>query len=224
MRAAAAIAGLALLVLPLPAQAAEDDEQIWLAQFSTVSLGDRFLLFTEAQGRLTDGASRMSQIILRPALGYLVSDAVSVFAGYAWVHTDPLGGTANDEHRAYEQLSVRLLGGPGKVTLASRTRIEQRWIEGRADMGWRLRQQVRLDVPLGRGYSAIVHTEPFVNLDTTSWGQRAGFDQVRVFAGAGIPVARGIWIEAGYGGQHVNRHGRPDRMNHIANLSLNLRR
>lgn len=216
--------GALLLAAQAPAQAAETDEQIWLAQFSTFSVGNNWLVFTEAQARQTDGAERLGQIILRPAVGYQVSDTVSVFAGYAWVRTQPKGRAANTEHRAYQQLSLRLTGGPGKVTVASRTRLEQRFIVGRSDMGWRMRNLVRLDVPLGKGYSAIVSGEPFVNLDTTTWGQRAGFDQMRGFAGVGIPVARGVALEVGYAGQYVNRFGVPDRMNHIGSLSFNIRR
>jgi hypothetical protein len=216
--------GFLALACQAPVQAAETDEQIWLAQFSTFSVGNKWLVFTEAQVRQTDGLERLSQIILRPAVGYQVSDAVSVFAGYAWVHTEPKGRAANTEHRAYQQLSVRLTGGSGKVTVASRTRLEQRFIVGRSDMGWRMRNLVRLDVPLGKGYSAIVSGEPFVNLDTTTWGQRAGFDQMRGFAGVGIPVARGVALEVGYAGQYVNRFGVPDRMNHIGSLSFNIRR
>ena len=216
--------GLLALASQSPAKATETDEQIWLAQFSTFSVGHRWLVFTEAQARQTDGAERLGQIILRPAVGYQVSDTVSVYAGYAWVRTDPKGRVANTEHRAYQQLSLRLVGGPGKVTVASRTRLEQRFIVGRSDMGWRMRNLVRLDVPLGKGYSAIVSGEPFVNLDTTTWGQRGGLDQMRGFAGIGIPVARGVALEVGYAGQYVNRFGVPDRMNHIGSLSFNIRR
>ena len=216
--------GVLAVAFQVPAQATEEDEQIWLAQFSTFSVGNKWLVFTELQARQTDGAERLGQVIVRPAVGYQVSDAVSVFAGYAWVRTEPKGRAASTEHRAYQQLSVRLTGGPGKVTVASRTRLEQRFIVGRSDMGWRMRNLVRLDVPLGKGYSAIVSGEPFVNLDTTTWGQRAGFDQMRGFAGVGIPVARGVALEVGYAGQYVNRFGLPDRMNHIGSLSFNIRR
>lgn len=216
--------GVLAVAFQVPAQATEEDEQIWLAQFSTFSVGNKWLVFTELQARQTDGAERLGQIIVRPAVGYQVSDAVSVFAGYAWVRTEPKGRAASTEHRAYQQLSVRLTGGPGKVTVASRTRLEQRFIVGRSDMGWRMRNLVRLDVPLSKGYSAIVSGEPFVNLDTTTWGQRAGFDQMRGFAGVGIPVARGVALEVGYAGQYVNRFGVPDRMNHIGSLSFNIRR
>ena len=114
--------GVLAVAFQVPAQATEEDEQIWLAQFSTFSVGNKWLVFTELQARQTDGAARLGQIIVRPAVGYQMSDAVSVFAGYAWVRTEPKGRAASTEHRAYQQLSVRLTGGPGKaqaVTIAA---------------------------------------------------------------------------------------------------------
>lgn len=206
------------------AHAAQEDEQVWLAQFSTIEVGDKVLLFSDVQLRFTDGADRLGQVLLRPAVGYRITPSDTLFLGYAYVRTEPLNGKPTDEHRVFQQALVRIAGKPGKPTVIARTRLEQRWIEGRSDMGWRLRQQVRADLPTGQGFNAIVWAEPFVNFDTTSWGQRAGFDQLRVFGGVGVPVARGIAIEAGYSGQYVNRFRVPDRLNHIASLSLTLRR
>ncbi len=44
------------------------------------------------------------------------------------------------------------------------------------------------------------------------------------FAGVALPVGRGISVEAGYSGQYVSRPAPEDRMNHIASLSLMIRR
>lgn len=214
----------ASLLLTSPALAAQEDKQVWLANFSTIEVGDKVLLFSDVQVRLTDGADRLGQVLLRPAVGYRITPSDTLFVGYAYVRTEPLSGTPTDEHRMFQQALVRIAGKPGKVTVTGRTRLEQRWLEGRSDMGWRVRQMVRMDVPTRAGVSAIAWAEPFVNLDTTTWGQRAGFDQLRVFVGVGVPLARGIALEAGYSGQYVNRFNAPDRMNHIGSLALTIRR
>lgn len=224
MRPSRALLAAASLLSAPCAMAAQEDEQVWLAQFSTIEVGQKVLLFTDVQLRFTDGADRLGQVLLRPAVGYRITPSDTLFLGYAYVRTEPLNGTPTDEHRMFQQALVRVVGGPGKTTVTSRTRLEQRWLEGRSGMGWRLRQQVRLDAPVAKGLNAIVWAEPFVNLDTTAWGQRAGFDQLRGFAGVGLPIARGIAIEAGYSGQYVNRFNVPDRMNHIGSLSLTIRR
>lgn len=221
---ASAVLSCAILAPSVPALAAQEDGQVWLAQFSTIEIGRKVLLFSDVQFRLTDGADRLGQVLVRPAVGYRITPSDTLFMGYAYVRTEPLGGTPTDEHRMFQQALVRVVGGPGKTTVTSRTRLEQRWLEGRKGTGWRLRQQVRLDAPVASGLNAILWAEPFVNLDTTSWGQRAGFDQLRGFAGAGVPIAAGIAIEAGYSGQYVNRFNAPDRMNHIGSLSLTIRK
>jgi hypothetical protein len=224
MRRTRLLLAAASLCFPATAMAAQEDEQVWLAQFSTIEVGQKVLLFTDVQLRITDGADRLGQVLLRPAVGYRITPSDTLFLGYAYVRTEPLNGTPTDEHRMFQQALVRVVGGPGKTTVTFRTRLEQRWLEGRSGMGWRLRQQVRLETPVAKGLNAIVWAEPFVNFDTTSWGQRAGFDQLRGFAGVGVPIARGIAIEAGYSGQYVNRFNAPDRMNHIGSLSLTIRK
>lgn len=224
MRRTRLLLAAASLCFPAAAMAAQEDEQVWLAQFSTIEVGQKVLLFTDMQLRFTDGADRLGQVLLRPAVGYRITPSDTLFLGYAYVRTESLNGTPTDEHRMFQQALVRVAGGPGKTTVTSRTRLEQRWLEGRSGMGWRLRQQVRLETPVAKGLNAIVWAEPFVNLDTTSWGQRAGFDQLRGFFGVGVPIAKGIAIEAGYSGQYVNRFNVPDRMNHIGSLSLTIRK
>lgn len=220
----ASILSLACFAFAAPAMAAQEDEQVWLAQQSTLSVGSKLVVFTDLQLRFTDGADRLGQVLVRPAIGYRASPSTTLFLGYAYVHTDPLTGRATDEHRAFQQATVRLAGKPGKATLTARTRLEQRFVRNGSNMGWRLRQHVRLDAPTGKGPSVIVWAEPFVNLDTTDWGQHAGFDQLRLFGGLGVPVAKGIGLEAGYSGQYINRFARPDRMNHIGSLTLTVRR
>lgn len=224
MRRTRLLLAAAGLCFPATAMAAQEDEQVWLAQFSTIEVGQKVLLFTDVQLRFTDGADRLGQVLLRPAVGYRITPSDTLFLGYAYVRTEPLNGTPTDEHRMFQQALVRVVGGPGKAMVTSRTRLEQRWLEGRSGMGWRLRQQVRLETPVAKGLNAIVWAEPFVNFNTTSWGQRAGFDQLRGFAGVGVPIAKGIAIEAGYSGQYVNRFNVPDRMNHIGSLSLTIRK
>ena len=108
------------------------------------------------------------------------------------------------------------------IPVIGRTRLEERFLEGSSDMAVRARQMVRVNAPLGRGFVAIGTSELFVNLNSADWGPRAGFDQLRLFGGIGVPIARGLWIEAGYMNQYVARHARADRMNHNISLTLSL--
>jgi hypothetical protein len=222
---------LAMMLAATPALAAEEDTQVWLAQQSFLNLNKDLVLFTDLQVRLTDDAARAGQAIARGALGVRLDPSTTVWGGYGYIRSDPQGGRVSHEHRLFEQVTWRAFGdgagnGTTRPTLTGRTRLEQRMVEGQQGTGWRLRQLVRLDVPLGKPGSpqAVVWAEPFVGLNRTGWGQKSGFDQLRGFAGLALPVGKGISVEAGYSGQYVSRPARDDRMNHIASLSLMIRR
>lgn len=208
----------AMSLFAAPASANEEDANIWLAQTATVNLGDDMTLSLEAQERFTNDASRVGQLLVRPAIGYRLDSTTTVSLGYAYVHTDPLAGAASDEHRIFQQLSTRLAGDGRGVTVTARTRLEQRFFEGQDGTGWRLRQQLRLTAPLVGKARLAVWTEPFIGLNQTSF-QRDGIGLWRNFAGLSVPLDRGLTIEPGYLNQQVRRVGR-DRTDHVASLTL----
>ena len=108
--------------------------------------------------------------------------------------------------------------------VSGRTRYEQRFVEGGDEMGNRFRQFLRLDIPFKEKgkWKAVLWNETFLNADDTDWGQRAGIDQVRNFAGLGIPVTSNFNIEAGYLNQLVNRPG-DNLVNHAFSTYFNVR-
>jgi hypothetical protein len=203
-----------------PALADEQDNQVWTNVTVQQKLGGKLLLWAETQGRFGDDASRLSQSIIRPGLGYQASPTVTVWAGYARV-TNPGPGLDVKEDRLWQQLSWnagKVLGG----ALSSRSRLEQRNLNTGDDTGWRLRQLFKYDRPFGEtgGPSLVVTSETFVAVNDTDWGVRGGFDQMRNFAGVGFPVAPKTRVEVGYLNQYINRVGDNDRTNHIASFSL----
>ncbi|PAX09198.1 DUF2490 domain-containing protein [Sphingomonas lenta] len=206
---------------PAAAHAQEEDLQQWTLLAAQGPVSDKVVIYAELQPRFTDDVSRLGQLLIRPAIGYRLSSDVTAFLGYAYVRTEPLNGRATDEHRIFQQLSFPILKGAGGFTVTARTRLEQRTVVGADEMGWRFRQQVRAQAPIRRGgqLQAIAWTEPFYNFDTTDWGQRRGFDQVRTFIGLGVPITQGLTAEPGYLNQTVFRRGE-DRVNHIASLTL----
>lgn len=213
----------AILAMLLPAAAhAEEDTQAWGAAIAQGTVkGDAFV-WLEAQWRLTDDASRTGQVILRPAAGIRFAPDSTALAGYAYIRSTPEGGAATNEHRLWQQVQLPLVrDGDGRPLVISRTRLEQRMVQGRDDTGWRLRQFVRVQVPLNPDGSvqAVGYTEAFVALNDTDWGARAGFDQWRNFVGIGVPLSRRLRMEPGYLNQRIFRPGE-DRTNHIVNATL----
>ncbi len=220
-RPLAALLGAATLLAALPARA-EDDVQAWGAVTASGAVRGDLFVWLEAQARLTDDVGGGTQILLRPAIGARIARDAHAVAGYAYVRTDPAGGTLTNEHRPWQQVQFApLRTGSGAPLVISRTRLEQRMVEGRDGTAWRLRQFVRLQVPLGRpgGVQAVATTEGFFHLNSTRWGVRDGVDQWRTFVGVGFPVLPRARLEPGYLNQRVVRPG-DDRVNHVLSATL----
>lgn len=219
------------------ARAAEEDFRIWENVTAIVKLGaidarlDKWRVWIESQGRFRDNAGAVDQGIARGGLGYSLSDTASVWAGYAHVWTFPGGRATNREDRIWQQLLLTDKAPFGDWT--SRTRLEQRFIEGIAPVEWRLRQFVRFSTPLGDGspLSLVVWDEVFLRLNSTTPAARFGFDQNRAFAGLGYAFNEKVRLEVGYMNQLIQSRTATrqtqrfnERMNHIlsATMFLNL--
>jgi hypothetical protein len=205
-----------------------DDAGEWNALFAQgdvkTSEGEKagYKWWFDGHLRLFDDADGFGQSIVRPGLGYVLSDKSTVWGGYAWIRTSPATGADFDEHRAWQQLTWSEALESAKLDF--RSRLEQRFVETGSDTGWRFRQLVALRRPfqMDPRFTFVVWDEVFLNVNDTDWGARDGFDQNRAFIGFGWkPDAESTWrIETGYLHQFVNRPSRDDLSNHI--LSINL--
>lgn len=175
-------------------------------------------LWLDAQLRFGDDASRLSQSILRPGLGYSVSKAWSLWLGYAFISTEPpYASTSTTEQRLWEQ--ALWSGTLGPVRLTSRTRLEQRFVSTGSETGWRLREFAKGSLPIAGGWSAVVYDEYFFNLNSTNYGATAGSDRNRFFIGPGVRVSAQVTIEAGYLHQYVFGNNSPDKSDDILAVS-----
>lgn len=204
---------------------AEEDAQAWASVVASGSVRGDLFLWLEGQARATNDVGGGSQFIVRPAVGARIGRDAHAVVGYAYVRTDPEGGMVTHEHRPWQQVQfvpVRLKGGAPLII--SRTRLEQRMLEGRDGVGWRLRQFIRVQVPIAKSgaVQAVAFTEGFFNLNDTRWGVRDGIDQWRTFVGVGFPVAGRIRLEPGYLNQRINRPGN-DRVNHVLSTTMFVR-
>ena len=178
--------------------------------------------YGEVQWRYRDGFSDVDQFIVRPAVAYDLTNRSSVWLGYAYVGTYPAAGGVVDENRAWQQYMWNgpALGG----VIQSRTRLEQRSIEGNDHLSWRARTFARYQKTVAgpADLAVIVWDEVFVHMNDTRLTAQ-GLDQNRVFAGVGLTVARGARLEVGYLNQAVRiGRGAPNRMNHAVLSFLNL--
>ncbi|QHL91088.1 DUF2490 domain-containing protein [Sphingomonas changnyeongensis] len=213
IRTGAKLLASALLLAAAPARAADDVAQVWYATLATGPIAGKTLIWLEGQARIGEAPQRQRQFILRPAIGRQIGRTTQIHAGYAYVPT----GTAarlRDEHRFWQQIAFRIVR-TDRIQLLGRSRIEQRLFSGE-DMSWRLRQQIRANLPLGGkdGVSLVLWSEGFFNLNAPAPRFRTGIDRWRNQIGLNIPVTRSISFEPGYLNQYVRRRGE-DAMDHI---------
>ena len=203
------------------AQATDEDTQAWTVVQASRPIDDGVTLSIDVQGRFSDDASRLGQLLIRPSIGWRVAEGTTASLGYAYVRTTPPSGIDTEEHRGWQQLSYRLAGDGKGVTVTGRTRLEQRWLEGSGDTGWRVRQQLRVTAPVTGEVRAVAWTEPFIGINQTDWGQRDGVHLWRSFVGVSVPISKGVTLEPGYLHQRSFRPGQDSEI-HAAAIWINL--
>ncbi len=215
----AAVLSFGLGVVAQDAQAF-DDAQSWNAALVTAKVANNVTVTAETHFRFFDDVSMLGQFLFRPSVNFIASKYHSYALGYAYAITRPITGGISHEHRLWQQVAYNGLK-IGKARLQGRTRLEQRFVEGRADTGWRLRQLVRGMLPINASGSvqALLWNETFVGLNKTVWGQRANLDQTRTLLGVAWKMSDHISLEPGVMHQHIFRNG-PGADNIV--LSVNL--
>lgn len=208
--------------------AADDDTGMW----GIASTGDtihrngqpsNWEYTLDGQVRRFNRGSGSNTYLLRSAIGYVLQNNVSLWAGYARVVNDPDNGSTRHENRWWQQAAWTARRWDWG-TLSLRSRLEFRFIEGSNDTGARFRQQVQLTAPIRTSdLSLVLSLEPFVNLRGTDWGATGGIDQNRTYAGIRMPMTDSLSLEAGYMHQYIRRAGTDDAVNHVGLLHLRFR-
>lgn len=221
-----ALCAIVMFVLAPRAHAQNEDFGIWLGGFANGKLPaainnsvGSWRLWLDVQLRFGDDASKFSQGIIRPGLGYSLSRAWTVWLGYAWIQTDPpYAGSTTYEKRLWEQASwARAFG---TTRLSSRTRLEQRFLNSGSETGLRLREMAKVVQPLGSIWSAVLYDEYFYNLNSTNYGATAGSDRNRLFIGPGIAASKSVTVEIGYLHQYIFGTNGPDKTDNILAASV----
>ena len=209
---------LALLLLPLPALAQQSDEQLWFQASASVPVSAKARLTIESIGRFSDRAGGFSHDEFGGLLSYTVRDGVEIAVGYRHVDDYDQGRAKPNEERIRQQVLVTLGGG-----FSGRLRFEQRFQSTSSAVGVRVRPQLRFTLPIGSGFSIFATQEHFVNLNTTRWGQRGGYERMRNAVGISIPLSPKLKGDIGYLNQYrFGRAGARDQMDHAATFSLTL--
>ncbi|MFN4328797.1 MAG: DUF2490 domain-containing protein [Limnobacter sp.] len=200
------------------AHANQEDNRLWSSLITEGQLGSTTRWFLEIQNRLRDDATKQDQLIVRPAVSYALTDRSTLWLGYAHVETRNNQGSTS-ENRLWQQYQVT--GKWDTLNWLSRTRLEQRDLQGQPDQSHRLRQMIRFSHPVSQGsaWSYLGWNELFINLNDTNWAGGSGINQNRAFAGMLFKTSDKSRIEFGYLNQVVNvTTGRENQTNHIASV------
>ena len=239
--------GLALAALaPLASGHAQEGERTtvdqghaWLTYAGEHPLrrGSPTALYLEAQVRRADLGEEWQQLLFRAGVTRALGAGVRAGVGYAHVTTHAYGElpAAADfpEHRAWQQLS--LSHGVGRVGMAHRYRLEQRWV-GRTGTDaadpervteWRYSNRARYlargTLPLRREPRGAPYlygaNEVFVSFGDNVQMNR--LDQNRLMLGVGVPLASALRAELGYLNQYIVKgSGREFERNHTVQVTL----
>jgi len=215
--------------LPLHVWATEDNSGAWAIftaanAFQTDSGASRWHYWFDAQARYFDLGSGINQYLVRPGVGYELSDNLTAWAGYARFRSRNRAGNVAYENRYWQQLTWTA-GRRGNGTLSMRARLEQRSVSVGNDLGLVLRFSTKYVRPIGTGGNAnlILGLEPFVNLKDTDWGGDSGIGQNRAFLGIGWRLGESVSLEAGYMNQFIWVDGAENRINHLGILNFKLK-
>ncbi|WP_375271853.1 DUF2490 domain-containing protein [Sphingomonas sp.] len=203
-RRVAATGGLLLAALaaaPATARGVQGWSQLQLS--GRVAPG--WTLASDISGRsATDNRNR--QLLLRFQAGRALSDDVTVWVGYVRAETFNDDRRNGLEQRATGQLDWSA-GSIGPLDLKLRTRAEARFFRNSGNMAWRLRQQVRLVLPVSDSVDLSGSAEPFVTLNRSSDAPRT-LDQLRLTATLSTKLTDRATLDVAYYNEHVFRPGR----------------
>ena len=207
-----------LLFAPAPALAQQQDEQLWFQTNGSVELGDHDKVTVEAIGRFSDKADGFSHAEAGLLFTRKLASGIELSFGYRHVADYDRGVTLPNEERLRQMVLVPLGSGFG-----FRLRSEQRFNSTGPEVGFRLRPRIGYEMPLGSGgFKLFVTEEHFINVNTTDWGQRGGYERMRNAIGVSIPLGGKLRGEVGYLNQYrFGRAGKRDQMDHAFTLTLN---
>lgn len=210
-----------LLALPLflaatPAMAQQTDEQLWFQVNGSFALSDRNRITLEGIGRFSDRAEGFSHAEAGILFTHKTSGGVELSVGYRHVEDWDANGRLPNEERLRQMILVPLGAG-----FSGRLRFEQRFNSSGSEIGFRLRPRLGFETPLTGSVKLFATQEHFLNVNTTAWGQRGGYERMRNAVGISIPLSGSVRGEIGYLNQYrFGRDGARDRMDHAATFTL----
>lgn len=206
-----------LVLAPAPALAQQTDQQLWLQTNASVELGNDDKVTLEAIGRFSERAEGFSHAEAGMLYTRKLKNGIELSFGYRHVEDWNKGVALPNEERLRQMVLVPFGSG-----VSGRLRFEQRFNSTGPEIGFRLRPRIGFETPLGDGGIKLFATqEHFLNLNTTRWSQRGGYERMRNAVGLSIPLGGKLRGEVGYLNQYrFGRGGRRDQMDHALTITV----
>ncbi|MGR8981117.1 MAG: DUF2490 domain-containing protein [Gammaproteobacteria bacterium] len=214
--------------MPARCDSLKEDGGIWFSNTFQTDFGKSpYLAFLELAPRTKNDNTEFRQIIVRPLLGYKLTQKLQIWLGYTWQ------GEYNEEtefelatNDIMEQLQWIDDLTP-QLNFQYRFRLEQRFFAGE-DTGHRMRHRFRFvySLPDSKAY-LIAIDELFVYFNSINRGRLAssvqsGINQNRSYVGIGYKLTPYLNVDTGYQLQYVNNFGAPDEANHLWFTNINV--
>jgi hypothetical protein len=207
----APLAALAVAWTSIPARAADEDVQLWITESASMPLSSAVQGTLDLSQRFRENGD---QLLTRGGAELRLSGVAAVGGGAAYVSTI---GSA-DEFRPHQQLTLTF----GPLTL--RTRVEERFFENADRVEFRLRQRIGTTIPVSHDLKAGLAGELLYVAQSQNSAQGARVDQWRAQATIARRLSDTLEGTLGYLAILSPRTGGPDRLSHVAQATLALRR
>jgi hypothetical protein len=163
--------------------------------------------------------SRFTENLLFSQIGYQLNEHSSIALGYLHGWGEPLDKPSFQENRAYQDFIWKQ--SVGDFRFISRTRMDERFLMGSNEAGYRPRQLLMLKHPLSfiDGLSAYVGDEVLFYLTKNVFGKQ-GFSENRIFTGLTYQLSQHVKMDMGYMGQYVDTKSDSNLFTH--NLQANI--
>ena len=207
----------AALTLASPAEAQQEDAQVWTQINTNVPLTKDVRVTLEQIARFSDRQDGLYQTEFGALLGVKAGKGIELGIGYRKVGAHN-GNTGADEDRLRQQV----VGTFGAFT--TRFRVDERFNPRGNEIGVRIRPLVRYNHRLAAGRTALfVSHESFFLPNSTRWGQRSGYERMRNIVGFMVPFGSRMMADIGYLNQfRPGRTGARAQMDHALNLQLTI--
>jgi hypothetical protein len=210
MRHTTRIAALAAVILhPAPAAAQDSDVQFWATVTALARIDKTTTATIDLSQRQREGAVGGDVWLARASLDFTVARAVALGGGVTAIESSGPG-----EVRPHQQVTLTF------GSLALRTRLEERFVDGAPRMGLRLRERVQYRLALGERDHLVTTVEALYALRQTSPMRRPGLQEWRFSIGDQHRLTKALELAASYLLIDARRPGLPDRISHVPQLTL----